>query len=378
MKILFTGGGTGGHFYPIIAVIDALQVLIDEERLVGIELIFMSDTPYDEGLLLKKDVRFMQVKTGKMRRYFSIANIGDIFKTIGGLWDAFFKIYRDFPDVIFGKGGYASFPAIFAARILGIPVMLHESDAIPGKVNRWAAKFAKRIAISFPESVKYFPESKTAFTGNPVRKEILGRTPVEAREVFQLEENLPVILILGGSQGAKTINDIILDVAPELVKFSQIIHQCGKNNIEEVKGRLSVIFENEKTPHKSRYHIFSYLNDDELRNAQSVAKIVISRAGASSIFEIASWGIPSIIIPLSNSAQGHQRENAYTYARTGAAEVIEESNLTAHILLSEIKQLLDDPKKWDEMKEATKDFSQPKAARKIARELLNVALEHSS
>lgn len=375
MKILFTGGGTGGHFYPIIAIIDALRVLTDEERLVGIELSFMSDTPYDEGLLLKKDVHFIQVKTGKVRRYFSLANITDLFKTASGLWDAFFKIYRDFPDVIFGKGGYASFPALFAARILGIPVMLHESDAIPGKVNQWAAKFAHRIAISFPESAKYFPENKTAFTGNPVRKEILGRTPDEARDVFHLEENLPVILFLGGSQGAKTINDIALDIAPELVKSAQVIHQCGKNNAKEVKNRLSVVL-NEKTPLKSRYQVYGYFDDNNLRNAQSAAKIIISRAGASSIFEIATWGIPSIIIPLPDSAQGHQRENAYTYARTGAAEVIEESNLTPNLLLSRIKNLLDDQKKWEAMKEATKGFSQPKAARQIARELLSLALEH--
>jgi UDP-N-acetylglucosamine--N-acetylmuramyl-(pentapeptide) pyrophosphoryl-undecaprenol N-acetylglucosamine transferase len=375
MKILFTGGGTGGHFYPIISVIEALHVLIAEERLVGVEFIFMSDSSYDNDLLQKEDVRFIKIKTGKMRRYFSLLNVVDFFKTIGGLWGAFWNIYRDFPDVIFGKGGYASFPALFAARVLRIPVMLHESDTIPGRVNRWAAKFAKRIAISFPESAKYFPFAKTAFTGNPVRMEVLGSTPEEAKEVFRLEGNIPTLLILGGSQGSKNINDNILDVAPELVKFSQIIHQCGKNNIQEAKNRLSIALE--KSPFKSRYHIFGNLNDAALRNASSVADIVISRAGASSIFEIAAWGIPSIIIPLSNSAQDHQRENAYSYARSGAAEVIEETNLSPHLLLSEIQQLLKDEKRLKAMKEATKNFSQPKAARKIARELLSLALEHA-
>ncbi|MFH0803512.1 MAG: undecaprenyldiphospho-muramoylpentapeptide beta-N-acetylglucosaminyltransferase [Candidatus Tagabacteria bacterium] len=376
MKILFTGGGTGGHFYPIIAVIEALRVLIEEERIVSVEVVFISDSPYDSNLLLKEDVRFIKINTGKLRRYFSLLNIVDILKTIVGLWTTFWKIYREFPDVIFGKGGYASFPALFSARILGIPVMIHESDAIPGRVNRWAGKFAKRIAISFPESAKYFPADKTAFTGNPIRKEILGFTPEEAKEIFQLEENVPVVLILGGSQGSKNINDNIIDVAPEFVKFTQIIHQCGKNNIQEVKNRVSVSLE--KSPLRTRYHVFPYLNDAYLRNASSIANLVISRAGASSIFEIATWGVPSIIIPLKNSAQNHQRENAYSYARTGAGEVIEESNLSPHLLLSETKRLLEDKKRLETMKEATKKFSQPKAARQIARELLNLALKHAS
>ncbi len=375
MKILFTGGGTGGHFYPIIAVIEALEVLIEEERLVGIEFIFMSDSPYDADVLLKQDVRFIQVKTGKMRRYFSIKNILDAFKTAGGLGGAFWSMYREFPDVVFGKGGYASFPALFAARILGIPVMIHESDAVPGRVNQWAAKFAKRIAISFPESVKYFPAEKTALTGNPVRREVAGSTPEEAKEVFQLETGLPTLFIYTGSQGSKNVNDNILDIAPELVKFVQVIHQCGKNNIQEVQARLSVALE--KSQFKSRYHAVGYMDDIALRNASSVASIIVSRAGASSIFEIAAWGIPSIIIPLINSAQDHQRENAYSYARTGAAEVIEEANLTPHLLLSEIKRLLESKKRLEAMKEATKNFAQPKAARKIARELLSLALEHA-
>jgi len=376
MKILFTGGGTGGHFYPIIAVIEALRVLIEEEKLVSTEIIFMSDSPYDSNLLLKEDMRFIKINTGKIRRYFSFFNVLDILKTIIGLWTTFWKIYREFPDVIFGKGGYASFPALFCARILGIPVMIHESDAAPGLVNRWAGKFAKRIAISFPESAKYFPAGKTAFTGNPIRKEILGFTPEEAKEIFQLEENVPVVLILGGSQGSKNINDNIIDVAPEFVKFIQIIHQCGKNNIQEVKNRISIVLE--KSPLKTRYHVFAYLNDAYLRNASSIANLVISRAGASSIFEIAAWGVPSIIIPLKNSAQDHQRKNAYSYARSRAAEVIEESNLSPHLLLSETKRLLEDKKRLEAMKEATKKFAQPKAARQIARELLNLALKHSS
>ncbi len=376
MKILFTGGGTGGHFYPIIAIIEALRVLAEEERLVGIEFTFMSDPPYGEYLLTKEDIHFIKVESGKMRRDFSLLNITDVFKTTGGMWRAFWIMYHDFPDVVFGKGGYASFPALFAARVLGIPAIIHESDVVPGKVNLWAAKFAKKIAISFPESVKYFPSAKTALTGSPVRHEILGSTPEEAKEIFQLEKDVPVILILGGSQGSQNINDNIVDIAPELVKFTHVIHQCGKNNFKEVEGRLSVALE--KSPLKFRYHLSDYLDYAAMRNAFSVANVVISRAGAGSIFEIAARNIPSIIIPITNSAQDHQRENAYSYARTGAAEVIEESNLTPNILLSGIKRLLEDKKRMELMKASAKNFAQPKASRKIARELLSLALEHAS
>jgi len=205
---------------------------------------------------------------------------------------------------------------------------------------------------------------------------VLGSTQEEAKEIFQLEKDMPVIFIYGGSQGSKNINDNIIDIAPEIVKFANVIHQCGKNNIEEVNGRLSVALE--KSSFKFRYHVLNYLDENMLRNVSSVASVIVSRAGASSIFEIAAWGIPSIIIPITNSAQDHQRENAYSYARAGAAEVIEESNLTPNILLSEIKRLLEDKKRRESMKEAAKNFAQPKAARKIARELLSLALEHSS
>ena len=368
MKILLTGGGTGGHFYPIIAIADALYNIAEEERLVGLELILMSDNPYDKTLLQRKGIHFQKITSGKMRRYFSLLNITDGVKTLIGILSAIRQIYAHFPDVIFGKGGYASFPALVAARIFKIPVIIHESDVVPGKVNKWAGSFAKRVAISFPDSLKYFPREKTALTGNPIRTSILGKTPDEAREVFQLESSIPTILVLGGSQGSQKINDIFLDIAPELVKNYQVIHQCGRNNIDSVTKRMSVVLE--KSSFKNRYHIFGFLNDTELRNASSAADIAISRAGSGAIFEIAAWNLPSILIPLPNSAQDHQRENAYAYARTGACQVIEQENLTPHILLSEIQKLLKDEKRKTRMRDAAAGFAKLDAAQKIAREII--------
>jgi UDP-N-acetylglucosamine--N-acetylmuramyl-(pentapeptide) pyrophosphoryl-undecaprenol N-acetylglucosamine transferase len=376
MRIVLTGGGTGGHFYPIISVAEALMDLAEEQRLIMPKLIFMSDDQYDANLVSREGLIFKKIYAGKVRRYFSLLNLSDSFKTIAGIVKAIIAIYSDMPDVIFGKGGYVSFPVLCAARILQIPVVIHESDAMPGTVNHWAAKFAKRIAVSFPESAKFFPENKTALTGTPVRKSILGGLKDDALQMFELEKNIPVILVLGGSQGSQTINDNILDTIGELVEKYQIIHQCGKANINEVAGRADVILE--KSVFKKRYHVFPYLDDDQMRHASCVTDLVISRAGSSAIFEIAAWGLPSIIIPLKGSAQDHQRENAFSYARAGATSVIEENNLTPHVLVSEIKIFLSDKNKLESMKQAAKNFSKPDAARKIAQEIINIGMEHVS
>lgn len=375
MKILFTGGGTGGHFYPIIAVADSLNSIADQEKIIKLELSFMSESPYDQGLLTQKGIQFKQIPSGKIRRYFSVFNFTDIFKTIAGVFKAGWVIYSDFPDVVFSKGGFASFPVLVAARFFGIPVIIHESDVAPGKVNKWSGKFAKRVAISFFQSAKYFPQNKTALTGNPVRRDFFLSPRASAKDFLNLEENVPVVLVIGGSQGAKFINDIVLDALPEMVKKYQIIHQCGKLNFKESEGRSRLQLE--KSPFKTRYHLFSYLDFGHLRMAYGAADLVVSRAGSGSIFEIAASGLPSILVPLPGSAQEHQRENAYAYAGTGAANIIEQQNLSAHILISEIDNLLSSPAKVRQMAEAAKKFAKPDAAQKIAREIINLALSHA-
>jgi UDP-N-acetylglucosamine--N-acetylmuramyl-(pentapeptide) pyrophosphoryl-undecaprenol N-acetylglucosamine transferase len=375
MKILFAGGGTGGHFYPIIAVADALNLIADQEKIAKIDLVMMSESPYDRSILSQRGIRFKKTSSGKLRRYFSLLNITDGFKTIYGIIKALWSIYLDFPDVIFSKGGYSSFPVVFAARFLGIPLVIHESDIVPGKVNLWASKFAQKIAVSFPETIKYFPSEKTALTGNPARKQFFLPAKVGAKEFLNLEDGVPIIFVIGGSQGAKIINDNILDIVPELVKKYQIIHQCGKNNLKEAEGRVSLQFENSQ--YKTRYHLFPYLDLSAIRMAFGAADLVISRAGSGSIFEIAASGLPSILIPLDNSAQDHQRKNAYSYATTGAADVIEQRNLSPHLLQSEIDRLLNDKKILEKMAAAAKKFAKPDAAEKIAREIIALALEHA-
>ncbi|HBB56859.1 TPA: undecaprenyldiphospho-muramoylpentapeptide beta-N-acetylglucosaminyltransferase [Patescibacteria group bacterium] len=375
MKILLTGGGTGGHFYPLMAVAEALNSSADKEKIAKMEMVFMAEDPYDKDLLLKNGIKFKKVYSGKLRRYFSLLNIIDLLKIIPGILKAIISIYFDFPDVVFSKGGHESLPALFAARFLGIPVVIHESDTVPGKANKWASRFAKRIAISFPDSVKYFKDqSLLAVTGNPIRKEFFIREKVGAREFLMLEASVPTVFIIGGSQGAMAINETVLDILPELVQNFQIIHQCGPNNLSDTKARTDIVLAD--SDYQSRYRLFGTLNLDAMRMAYGAADLVISRAGSSSIFEIAASGLPSIMVPLDGSAQDHQRENAYAYARGGAAVVIEQRNLAPHILKSEIERLLNNYKEREKMSEAAAKFAKPLAAETIAREIIKVAINH--
>jgi UDP-N-acetylglucosamine--N-acetylmuramyl-(pentapeptide) pyrophosphoryl-undecaprenol N-acetylglucosamine transferase len=377
MKILLPGGGSGGHFYPIIAVAEELNELCKENRILRPELFYMSTDDYNEGLLYENGIIFKKVSTGKIRRAFSVQNIiqnfFDLFKTFFGTLGAIVTIFNIYQDVIFGKGGYASFPALFAARILRIPVVIHESDTAPGKVNGWAGKFAEKIAVSYPESANFFPAGKTAYTGNPVRKELLEPLSVGAREFLHLQTGVPVVFVLGGSQGSQKINEAIMDILPELVSKYEIIHQTGKKNIEIMKETAEVVLD--KNPDKDRYKPFDYLNVLSMRMAAGVADVIASRAG-STIFEIASWGVPSIIIPIPEKTSHDQRTNAYAYARSGACEVIEEKNLTGHILLAEINRIVNSPDEKKKMSDAARAFSRKDSARLIAKEILDIALSH--
>jgi len=375
MKILLTGGGTGGHFYPIIAIAEEIKNVAKDRKLLAPVLYYMAPTPYNARSLFEADIIFKPILAGKVRRYFSILNGFDFFKTGFGVLGALWTLYWIYPDVVFGKGGYVSFPGVLAARILGIPVVIHESDSHPGKVNLWAGKFAKRIALSYPEAATYFPEGKTAVTGNPIRPELLHPIVSGAAEYLDLEKSIPTIIILGGSQGSKNINEALLDALPELVKKYQIIHQTGKANYAEVKQTADIILEG--SSYKNRYKPFDYLNTLAMRMAYGAASLVVSRGG-STLFEIAIAGIPSIIIPIPESVSHDQLTNAFSYARTGAAVVIEENNLTTEILLSEMEKILTNPALQTKMKEGAKTFGRPDAARKIAEQIVDIALTHET
>jgi UDP-N-acetylglucosamine--N-acetylmuramyl-(pentapeptide) pyrophosphoryl-undecaprenol N-acetylglucosamine transferase len=373
MKIIFTGGGTGGHFYPIVAIAEQLLKIAEKEKLIDIRMYYLAPTPYNKEMLFRHELSYRHVPAGKIRNYFSVNNFFDFFKTAFGVLKALWTVYTIFPDVVIGKGGYASFPTLLAAKFLGIPVIIHESDSRPGKVNRWAGKFAKRVALSYPEADKFFPKGIAAWTGNPIREEIL--VPIEhgASKFLALEDGIPTILVLGGSQGARHINETLVDTLKLLLDRYQIIHQTGVKNIDEVTSISGITLE--KNQHKTRYKPFAYLDTSALRMSAGVADLIISRAG-SAIFEIAAWGIPSIIIPIPESISHDQRDNAFTYARAGACEVLEETNLSPHLLAATIKHIMENPSRKEAMRKAALGFAKRDAAVKIALEIIRIVKTH--
>ncbi len=377
MKILLTGGVTGGHFYPLIAVAEELNETAKENRLLKPELYFMSTDPYNETLLYENNIKFISINAGKLRRKMSpenlVLNFIDLFKTFFGCLGAVWKMFLIYPDVVFGKGGYAAFPALLAARLLFIPVVIHESDNKPGRVNKWAGKFARKVAVAYPEAAAYFKADKVAYTGLPIRKETLDPLSSDSFEFFGFDPNIQTILIIGGSTGSKFINEAIMDALPELVKKYQIIHQVGTNNETVIKETSAVVLQDNQ--YKNRYKLYPYLNVVTLRRASGVASLIISRAG-STIFEISSWAKPSVIVPIPEPTSHDQRTNAYAYARSGAAIVIEERNMAPGVLVSEIDRILSNPAEVAKMTESAKAFARRDSAEIIAKEIISIGLEH--
>lgn len=347
---------------PIIAVSRQLKRLYPEGSL-ALHYIGPKD---DFNLLLEENFKLHSIAAGKIRRYFSLQNITDaLFKIPFSFLQSFFLLLFIGPQLVFSKGGTGSLPVTYCARLFKIPVFIHESDAVAGLSNKLASKWAKKIFISF-EKTDYFNSANTMLAGNPIRKELLGANPEESKEALNLTSRKPVILFLGGSQGSRPLNEFILPILSSLLKKYEIIQVVGSKNYKEAQMQ-SKIFLSDKNL-LSHYHIYKFLNEVELKNAYAAADIVISRAGAGNIFEIAAMGKPSILIPLPSSAKDHQAKNAYQYAKSGAAIVIEQESLSPNFFMGEIDNVISQSEK---MKEAALKFAKPEAAETIAKEILN-------
>lgn len=369
MKILFTGGGTGGHIFPIIAVIRELKKLTKEK----VDLFYIG--PKDEIsqiFLSKEEVKIKTISAGKLRRYFDLRaffqNIIDIFKFPIGFVQAFFQIFFLAPDLIFSKGGYGSISPTLAGFLLKKPIFLHESDIISGRANRLMAKFSLKIFISFPKT-ESLPADKIIPAGNPIRSELLAGSKEKAKEIFNLTGEKPIILIFGGSQGAQRINNLIFQILPEILMEFELIHQLGSQNFKEFKNSAELKLSNFPEI-KKYYHSFPFLDEEELRAAYCVCDLILSRAGSGSIFEISAIGKPSILIPLPESAQNHQLKNAQSYAKNGACLVLQEKNLTPLILLEKLKKLMAEAQELRKMEKSAKEFARPEAGKLIAESIL--------
>jgi len=367
MRIVLTGGGTGGHLTPLVAVADKLKAKLGSEANI---LYVGSGAEMEKKIMSEEGIPTKFVISGKMRRYFSFQNFIDFFKVPIGFVQSLWILLRFMPDVIFSKGGYVAVPIVLAGWIYRIPIMIHESDSAPGIANQFLSKFANRIAVAYPSAEEYFPKEKTALVGNPIRFQVTQGDAKILRQEIGFTESRKTLLILGGSQGSRIINEAIVKILPQLLQHFQIIHQTGQEHYDNVLREAA--FVGVKAGHNG-YYAAPFMNANKLRDAFALSDLVISRAGATFITEIAANGKPAILIPISESANDHQRMNAYALAQIGAALVLEEANLGEHILLEKINHILNDNELQMNMVEKIKTFYHPTAADVIANGIIEIA-----
>jgi len=370
--IVFAGGGSGGHVYPTLAVFEALIKRFSE---IGLRFRAIRMGPRDgyDPLFANHGAIIAPIAAGKVRRYASLANLIDIPKFFIGFLQALWKLYFIMPEVIFSKGGVGALPVVVAGWFYRIPVVLHESDAQPGVNNLTSARFAKKVFVSFERAAKFFDAKKVAVVGTPLRTELFAERTAKplAKETLGFDASSPLTLVLGGSQGSSRINNFILTQAQDMLAATQILHQTGVANLAEVQKLAHAATFDESF--KTRYQAVGYfLNNgrDTMGLALAAADLVIARAGSGSIAEISAFGIPAILIPLAESANDHQRINAYEFAKGGGAVVIEEANLLPGIFMGEIKKFFGDEAVRAKMSEASAKFFIPGAAEAIAQELI--------
>ncbi len=365
MRILLTGGGSGGHLFPLVACARKLKIN------PAVEIMYLGPDGFSKETLNLEGIRAKYIFAGKMRRYLSPLILLDLLKIPIGFLQSYWHIFWFMPDAIFSKGGYGSVLPVIVGWLFRIPVIIHESDSVAGVANRILAKLAKKIMVSFAATLALFPPDKTTLVGNPVRSELFTRVPENSGKVLGIRSERPIVLVMGGSQGARQINELTLLAVPDLIKKYEIVHQCGAENLTQVqKGAAIQVRDSQE---RALYHIYPMLREEEMASAYALARVIISRAGSGAIFEIAAAGKPSILIPYAPAAGGHQEKNAHAYAETGAAIVLEGKNLTPHMIISEVDSIMENIERSKSMSEAARRFAKPEAAKRIAEELLKFA-----
>ena len=320
-KIVLTGGGTAGHVTPNIALIPHLQEAGFEISYIG------SYDGIEKKLIADFDIPYYGIATGKFRRYLDIKNLTDPFRVIKGLAEARKYLKQIQPDVVFSKGGFVSVPVVRAAASLKIPCIIHESDMTPGLANKLCIPVAKRVCCNFPETYNMLPRDKAVLTGSPIREELTKGDKIAAFNLCGFSANKPVILVIGGSLGAASVNKAVREALPKLLKDFQIVHICGKDKIDNALQNMD------------GYVQFEYVKS-ELKDLFAMADIVISRAGANSICEILALRKPNLLIPLSASrSPADQILNAKSFESQGFSMVIDDDLLTADLLTERVLEL---------------------------------------
>lgn len=377
MKLVLTGAG-GGHFYPLIAVAERVKSEVIQQKIIDAEIFFLSDKEYNKNLLDELQIKFIKIPAGKLRLYFSLQNFLDPFKSFIGFFVALFQLFKIYPDVVFAKGGYASMPVVLAAKLLFIPIIVHESDSVPGKTNIITSKLAKRVAVSYANATKYFKLKKTAYTGQPIMEKYLPTKAQLEKKIYNTKNGIvsstnskKTILVLGGSQGSEIINNVLLEALPELLEKYNIIHQVGDINYNSIKIASEILLKENKN--RENYYFFAF---GELSKYYETSDFCITRAG-STLFEISAWGIPSLIIPITKSNKNHQMTNAYIFKGNGCAVLIEEINLKKNIFINTIKSVLENQKKYEFIQLNNIENFKWGGAETIAKEIVKIGLSHN-
>lgn len=342
-KIVLTGGGTSGHVTPNLA-------LLPELKKAGYSISYIGSRHGIEKQLLEKEgIDYHSINTGKLRRYFDMKNFTDMFRVADGFRQAVALLGRLKPDVVFSKGGFVSCPVVWAAWLRRIPVVIHESDMTPGLTNKLSMPFSKRVCYTFPESEKHLPANKGIRTGMPIRETLMGGIASEGRRICGFTGLKPVILIIGGSLGSEKINNAVRGILGSLLKDFQICHLCGKGNVNsELEG-------------VNGYKQFEYINEEQ-PHIFAMADIVVSRAGATVLYELLTLKKPNILIPLSKSAsRGDQILNAQSFEKQGFSIVLPEEQLDAKRLEGLIRKAFTDRKTFIDTMEKRASISGVKA-----------------
>lgn len=321
-KIVMTGGGTAGHVTPNIALFDSLQKDGYEIHYIG------SYEGIEKGLIEDKKIPYYGISSGKFRRYRSWKNLTDPFRVLHGFFQARRLLGRIRPNVVFSKGGFVSVPVVMAAKTRHIPVIIHESDLTPGLANKLAMPSATKVCCNFPETLPYLPKEKAVLTGSPIRQELLHGNKQAAKDFCGFTGDLPILMVMGGSIGSVYINNAIRGCIDTLLTKYQIIHLCGKGNIDE------------SLKEKKGYAQFEYISEN-LPDLFAAADLVVARAGANSICELLALHKPNILIPLSrNASRGDQILNANSFAKQGFSAVLEEEEVTSEKLMATIDDVM--------------------------------------
>lgn len=318
-KIVLTGGGSAGHVTPNLALIPELEKL-------GWQIEYIGTYQGIEREIIGTTVPYHPISAGKLRRYFDWKNFTDPFRVIKGTLDALKVLRSVSPNIIFSKGGFVSLPVVLAAKLLKIPVILHESDFTPGLANKLAFPLATHLCLTFPETKSLVKHGNVTVTGNPIRKNLLSGNPDDGFRLCNFSPNKPVLLVIGGSLGAVKINSVVRTSLPQLLQEFQIVHICGKGNLDP---KIS----------SQDYKQFEYVGE-ELPSIFAMADLIVSRAGANALFELLALKKPHLLIPLSQAAsRGDQILNANSFAKQGFSMVIKEEQLTSNELVNSLQQL---------------------------------------